>query len=684
MARSHHSYIPFPAYRPNENYVIEHGPCRGLVCHEADVETLTGRFEKLPYRFRGAIARQYTRQYKKKGRRLANYLVVDSLNRLPKTACRLAADDGELVDYSKARAESASRVINRGLGDQALVQWFLTDQESRFKVDVPNPEKKGAPKELTIESALERLKDPLWWRRAIRKSQGRTVEQAARDFDLVHKRAGIYSSEETLHRRKGQKCRNRQMLEEIMAINEEGDEYTLAQLSDLGTSNPEIRRGELMLRIDGFDKVAVEANHSRDFWTLTCPSYFHSHLSKSSERNPKYKGATPRDAQKWLSKVWARVRAKLDRLGIKLYGFRVAEPHHDGCTHWHLLVFSDSRESGIEARRVMLDYASKEDGEGRWMLSNDLSCSEFDTARMSAKWIYDGTRAAGYLAKYISKNICGHSVGKDLLGDDINTGMERVDAWAACWGIRQFQQIGGPPVTVWRELRRIADQEHSGILEKATVCADSPDWAGFVQVMGGPMVKRDDLPIRPAYLQEIKTDTGELPVNKYGELAAGRIVGVREMVGQVGGLYLNQIYHLTRFNNWSFEHGQKDEDQEGNKTENLHLLGPGVDELQNARKGREKSKKHEGHSLQPHNGVGVGGIAFNWDRQQKKRDIEPAPWSERGMWFGNPVNWKKSTGAAGVAPWSSVNNCTGLGGESLMYDSDDIHQYRQLAARPPD
>ncbi|MBS1212386.1 MAG: replication protein, partial [Proteobacteria bacterium] len=141
---------------------------------------------------------------------------------------------------------------------------------------------------------------------------------------------------------------------------------------------------------------------------------------------------------------------------IQIYGIRVCEPQHDGTPHWHLLLFMEARNAET-AGSVLRDYALREDGD-------EPGAQQHRFESVAIDW-NKGT-AAGYIAKYVSKNIDGFGLEDDLNGHDAKQTAPRVEARASTWGIRQFQQIGGPPVTIWRELRRLSDAPE-GILNDA-------------------------------------------------------------------------------------------------------------------------------------------------------------------------------------------------------------------------
>jgi hypothetical protein len=431
--------------------------------HGGDKSWLSSQLQKMPYRFRPIIAKRYSQTFKNANRYQANvYLLdaADSIAKNPLVQNSLIIDDDEIVSKASAIAKRID------VECQTLVQALLIAGARLQSQYLPDSESKQDD-----DYSLARLKCSLWWRRALRKQQRRCIEETGRDLNLVNVNDGIYATNETVKLRKDQRARNRAMLEEVKAVNELGDEFTLQELSDKSVSNPELRRMELMTRIAGFEKYALENNHVGEFWTVTCPSKYHSAHSKSGRVNKKFKGLTPRDGQKYLAKTWARVRAEFARKEIKVYGFRVAEPQHDGTPHWHLLVFMSPGQS-VQAREIYQAYALKEDGQERGALKY-----RFDFKVMNAGG------AAGYIAKYIAKNIDGFGIEQDLFGNCAATSSQRVDAWASTWGIRQFQQIGGHSVTVWRELRRLEDAQIDENIKPIREAANSGDWCEYLKLM---------------------------------------------------------------------------------------------------------------------------------------------------------------------------------------------------------
>lgn len=276
----------------------------------------------------------------------------------------------------------------------------------------------------------------------------------------------------------------------MQAVNDAGECLSLAEIADLTVSNPRIRRSELMARVHGFEEEAKSLGHVGVFYTLTCPSRMHAFLAKSGKRNPKYDETKPKEAQAYLANVWAKFRSAADRRKFDYYGFRVTEPQHDGTPHWHLLLFmpEDQEKRFTDLmRRYALEVDGDEDGAGK----HRFKVVPIDWARGSA---------AGYIAKYISKNIDGHALDTGIYGEDPVEAAQRVQAWASVWNLRQFQQIGGPSVGVWRELRRLKGSGPKGIVAELSTAADQGDWLAYVRCMGGPLAPRKEQPLRLARL----------------------------------------------------------------------------------------------------------------------------------------------------------------------------------------
>ena len=454
----------------------------------------------------------------------------------------LAANDEKIrAQAKKVASEIILRITRPPLtNDPKILLSRAIEFAKQYDVDIHDLPKIGKAG-VTEETLLRRLTDEYYWRRVLRRGTARRVEVEAIRLGLVNIQAGAYVSDESVYRYRVQRKRNKALLEQMMLTNEVGEKISGQDASDASVSNPAIRSCELFTRISGDERIACDLDHMGLFITVTCPSRFHSYKrlgKKKATPNPNFDGSTPLDGQAYLSRVYARVRAALHRLDIKPYGFRIAEPHHDGCPHWHLLLFVEP-EHAETMQEIFRSYFTKEDQQelinpvsGKLKWQRRIKFVQIDWKRGSA---------AGYIAKYISKNIDGkkpngESIGVTHDGFEAITASERVQAWASIWGIRQFQPIGVAPVTLWRELRRVSRLEErfdSELLERASTAADQGDWAEYVRLLGGRRLKLCALPLG------IVRDTN-LP-NKYGEMTSSKITGV---VDRIDGDFVRSRIHI--------------------------------------------------------------------------------------------------------------------------------------------
>lgn len=506
----------------------------------------------------------------------ANRHLAGWAQRLNATRLPLDSSDADIcgaADRLAGRASELAKIHSDLPSLRAALNRLATGQ------DVAPPQAWDDEKQKGVRdgAAVARMADPLWWRPKLRSLFAKLREGAAIDLGYVNRARDCYVSNESLYSRAQQNARIEAMKENTVLVNELGQEFTLAELAATSQADKAIRRSELMTRISGFERIANEEGHIGLFMTMTAPGHMHKWLTVKGDKtrvfeNRRYDGSLPDSAQLRHAEVWARIRAKCDRYGLPFYGFRIAEPNHDATPHWHLLVFIDPAFNGDPRRDAVRRFCAivrryalgqgERDAE-RKQENKRLQLFPFLNARQARKahahkmqrWDIAERRrqngeagarahrvdfkpidrargsAAGYIAKYVTKNVDGYKLDADLYGNDAATASQRVEAWAVSWRIRQFQQVGGPPVGPWRELRRVkelpagapqhlidAHQAVNKITDEEAGTVKAAAWDGYCKAQGGVFCGRKAL-IKISMVQPEG-------VNRYGEEAAKRPIGV--------------------------------------------------------------------------------------------------------------------------------------------------------------
>ncbi|EJZ4741944.1 replication endonuclease [Salmonella enterica] len=441
--------------------------------------------------------------------------LTERFNRLPEYTeddIELLAQDiaiyirGEIADMVDATADMDDMTCARQLYTCAL------HVAEHFNMPPANAEKFRRYKLDLLDTSVtvQKMMDEKIWKRRLKRLAYRWREHLQITYGDVGRTASVYCSKKQISLWEEQRRRNRIIMSNLELEDEDsGDRLSLADTIDASVANPALRRVELMVRIRGFTDIAKSAGYEARFYTITAPSKYHARHNYGP-RNSKWNHASPKQTQDYLNNIWKLIRADLARDGIQVFGLRVAEPHHDGTPHWHMMLFV--RPEQVDTLTKTLEtYAIRED-------RDELNTSEGIKPRFDVKDIDEEKGdAAAYIAKYISKNIDGYALDNEVddeSGKPCKLTAKHATVWASLWGIRQFQFVGGAPVSVWRELRRMRDEELAAkfgttFAEMHQAASVEGNWGKYITLQGGPFVTRSNLTLRPYY--EIRK------ANQYGE-----------------------------------------------------------------------------------------------------------------------------------------------------------------------
>lgn len=393
--------------------------------------------------------------------------------------------------------------------------------------------RKSVPYDL-IPGSLARMLCADWWYRKLWQMRCEWREEQLRAVCLVNKKASPYVSYEAVIHKREQRRKSLEFFQSHELVNADGDTLDMEDVVNASSSNPAHRRNEMMACVKGLELIAEMRGDCAVFYTITCPSRFHATLN-NGRPNPKWTSETVRQSSDYLVDTFAAFRKAMHKAGLRWYGVRVAEPHHDGTVHWHLLCFMRKKDRRT-LTALLRKFAIRED---RAELGNNTG-PRFKSELINPR---KGTPTS-YIAKYISKNIDGRGLAKEIskeTGKLLRDSAEHVSAWASLHRVQQFRFFGIPGRQAYRELRLLAGQaaraqgdKKAGtpVLENARLdavlaAADAGCFATYIMKQGGVLVPRKHHLIRTAYeLNDEPGTYGDHGIRIYGiwsPIVEGRI-----------------------------------------------------------------------------------------------------------------------------------------------------------------
>lgn len=393
--------------------------------------------------------------------------------------------------------------------------------------------RKPVPYDL-IPGSLARMLCADWWYRKLWQMRCEWREEQLRAVCLVNKKASPYVSYEAVIHKREQRRKSLEFFQSHELVNADGDTLDMEDVVNASSSNPAHRRNEMMACVKGLELIAEMRGDCAVFYTITCPSRFHATLN-NGRPNLKWTSETVRQSSDYLVDTFAAFRKAMHKAGLRWYGVRVAEPHHDGTVHWHLLCFMRKKDRRT-LTALLRKFAIRED---RAELGNNTG-PRFKSELINPR---KGTPTS-YIAKYISKNIDGRGLAKEIskeTGKSLRDSAEHVSAWASLHRVQQFRFFGIPGRQAYRELRLLAGQaaraqgnKKAGApvlenpqLDAVLAAADVGCFATYIMKQGGVLVPRKNHLIRTAYeLNDEPGTYGDRGIRIYGiwsPLVEGRI-----------------------------------------------------------------------------------------------------------------------------------------------------------------